>query len=514
MQKGSYTILISVIVALGGFLLGFDSALISGVVPFIRDYFELTEIALGWSVSAVLLGSVVGMIPAGHLSNIIGRKKSLIITAILFAISAFTSAIAQDFWFFIIARMIGGFGIGIAILVAPMYIAEIAPPKKRGRLVSINQLNIVIGITISFFSNRLIYNYVDHDIAWRWMLGVETFPALIYFFSLFIVPESPRWLVMQGRNEEARNCMRRIGGDEFVEQGMAEIQESLKNKQKISLGRMINELFSGSVKYFMIIGIVLGMLQQFTGINSIFYYAPEIFEKTGTSRDSALLQAIIIGLTNLIFTIFAMKYIDKWGRRKLLLIGAVGMALAHGVIGMTFKSANYEISDNNMVIFRQNFENKQVVDKLEKMKEKTYDSRKDFIKALDQRFTVAELNDYKLDILKKSVVLPGIIVLIAIIVFVSSFALSIGPVMWVLLSEIFPNHLRGIAISIAGFFNGMVSFLITFLFPWLLDSIGEANTFFIFAGFMVGTFFFVKIFIPETKEKSLEEIERSIVKIS
>ncbi len=513
MNRASYVVFISVIVALGGFLLGFDSALISGVVPFIRDYFELTEIALGWSVSAVLLGSVISMLAAGPLSNRIGRKKSLIITAVLFTISAITSAIATEFWFFIIARLLGGLGIGIAILVAPVYIAEIAPPKKRGRLVSINQLNIVIGITISFFSNRLIFNAVDHDIAWRWMLGVETIPAIIYFILLFWIPESPRWLVQKGREQEAEATMEKVGGREFVVNEMKEIKASLKNRENLPLVRIIKELFSGHVRYFLLIGIILGMLQQFTGINSIFYYAPEIFEKTGLSRDSALLQAIIIGAVNLLFTIVAMKYVDKWGRRKLLLLGAVGMAVAHFTIGFTFQTAEYKISDRAYGEFKNIIKSQEVLAKLETIKGKTYDSRDEFIGSLNKTLSEKEMADYKLDILKKSVSLPSALVLFAILLFVSSFAISIGPVMWVLLSEIFPNHLRGMAISIAGFFNGIISFLVTFLFPWLLDTIGEAVTFYIFTGFMVATYFFVKYFIPETKEKTLEEIERSIVKI-
>lgn len=512
MQKSSYTLMISAIVALGGFLLGFDSALISGVIPFIRDYFQLTEIALGWSVSAVLLGAMIGNLLAGPLSNQIGRKKSLLITAVLFAISALTSATAQEFWFFIIARMLGGFGIGIAILVAPVYIAEIAPPAKRGRLVSINQLNIVIGISLSFFSNRLLYELIDTDTVWRWMLGVEALPALLYFILLWIIPESPRWLVQQGRIPEAEAIMRKVGGEEFARVGMDEIRESLKDKERMPLTKVIGSLFAGKIKYFLLIGITLGMLQQFTGINSIFYYSPEIFEKAGSARDSALMQAIIIGLTNLVFTIVAMNMIDKFGRRKLLLVGAIGMALAHLTIGTTFKTAEYTISDETMVFFEESFDPGSA-QKLSSLKGTVYESRKEFLAGLEGTLTPEELQSYKLDILKKSVVLPGLIVLIAIIIFVASFAVSIGPVMWVLLSEIFPNHVRGMAISLAGFFNGSISFLVTFLFPWLLDSIGEANTFFMFSGFMIGTFVFVKFFIPETKGKSLEEIEKSIVKL-
>jgi len=509
-NKKTYPLFISLIVALGGFLLGFDSALISGVVPYVRDFFGLSEIALGWAVSAVLLGSIMGTLVSGILSNKYGRKYTLLLTAILFTISAITSAIAVEFWFFIIARLIGGIGIGIAILVAPVYIAEIAPAKKRGKLVSINQLNIVIGISVSFFSNRLLFSLIENDTVWRWMLGVETLPAILYFFLLLIIPESPRWLVQKGRNEEALKIMTRIWGSSLAESGMKEISESLKDKNKLNLRQTLQALFSGNLKYFLLIGIALGMLQQFSGINSVFYYAPEIFEKTGASRDSALLQAIIIGLSNLVFTILAMNVIDNFGRKKLLIIGTIGMVVAHFTIGITFKNAEYALSGKTISKFEKTI-SAESLEKVHQMEGKTFDSRNSFITKLTTSLSEEELNQNKLEILKSSVVLPGLIVLIAIIIFVASFAISLGPVMWVILSEIFPNHVRGIGISIAGFFNGCISFLVTFLFPWLLDKIGEGNTFFLFSAFMLGTLFFVLKYIPETKGKSLEEIEKSIV---
>jgi MFS family permease len=509
--KNNYALIISGIVALGGFLLGFDSALISGVIPFIRDYFVLNEIELGWSVSSVLFGSVVGTLFAGPVSLILGRKKSLLLTAALFTISAITSALATELWFFIVARMIGGFGIGMAILIAPVYIAEISPASKRGRLVSINQLMIVIGISLSFFSNRIIYDLIDSDIAWRWMLGIETFPAILYFFFLLTVPESPRWLILKGRDAEAEKVMRKIGDEKFVVEGMAEIRASLESKKDLPLKQLLGQLFTGNIRYFLVIGIILGMLQQFTGINSIFYYAPEIFEKAGNARDNALMQAIIIGLVNLVFTIIAMGYVDKAGRRKLLLIGATGMAIAHLTLAFTFRNATYEISEDTIKYVSVNAPG--IEKDLAEHTNIRFNSKKEFVNFLEEQVPEDLLAKSKLDILKKSIELPGILVLSAIILFVAAFAISIGPVMWVLLSEIFPNHVRGLAISVAGFFNGIVSFLVTLLFPWLLDSIGESTTFFIFSGFMIFTFIFVKTMIPETKGKSLEEIEKSIVKI-
>lgn len=510
MQKKTYTLFISIIVALGGFLLGFDSALISGAVPFIRDYFELTELQLGWAASAVILGAIFGNIAAGPLSNAYGRKKILLITAFLFTVSAITSATATVFWFFIVARILGGIGVGMAILIAPVYISEIAPPGKRGKLVSINQLNIVIGISLSFFSNRLIYEVINNENAWRWMLGVETLPALLFLIMLVVIPESPRWLFLKGKAKKAEDVIRNTSGAEKVEATMREIKSSLSSNKELTLSQGIANLLHGKLLFFLLIGIGIGMLQQFSGINSIYYYAPEIFEKAGASRDSALLQSIVIGVTSLVFTILAMRLIDRIGRKPLLIIGSAGMFIAHLILGITFSNADYKISNDTVNEIEMHSENG--IEILKPMEGISYPTREAFLNALQENLTPAQYDDLQLTLLKKAIKLNTIVVLAAIILFVSSFSMSIGPVMWVFLSEIYPNHVRGVAISITGFFNSIISFSVTLLFPRSLEVIGEAGTFYIFAALMLLTVIYAIKLIPETKGKSLEEIEFSITK--
>lgn len=435
-----YTIRISMTVAMGGFLLGFDSALISGVVPFIKDIFELNEIMLGWSVSSMLFAVLFGNLSAGYLSDRFGRKNVLFIAALLFTISAVGSATATVFWFFVVSRMIGGLAIGLALLIAPMYIAEVAPANKRGRLVSINQLMIVIGISLAYFSNYFLLNIGEAN--WRWMLGVETIPAMLYFVFLFFVPESPRWLAIKGKEDAALAILTRTNGSSTADKILLEIKESLKSIQKPKL----RELFVKRFRFVLFIGITLGILQQITGINAVFYYAPVIFEKTGIGRDAAFVQAIFVGLTNLTFTLVAMWLIDKLGRKPLLLIGSIGILLSHALLAYAFH-----------------------IDKL-----------------------------------------GSPLVLIAVLGFIASFAISLGPVMWVMLSEIFPNKYRGMAISTAGFFNGVCSFLVTLIFPWELEKIGPVNTFLIYVGFAILTILFVVIFVPETKNRTLEELEQRL----
>ncbi len=505
MRKKGFSVLISIIVALGGFLLGFDSALISGVVPFIRGYFGLNEIQLGWSVSCVLFGAVAGNLMAGPLSDRFGRKSILLITALMFTISAVTSALATVFWFFVVARFLGGIGIGIAILVAPVYIAEIAPANMRGRLVSFNQLMIVIGISASFFSNYFLLQIENSP--WRWMLGVETIPAVMFFFLLFIVPESPRWLTARSREDEAMDVLVKANGPEEASMAMQEIRESFKRTEKATLG----ELFSRKMKIVLVIGIGIAILQQITGINAVLYYAPVIFEQSGLGRDAAFIQAIMVGLTNLVFTLVAMRLIDRLGRKPLLLIGAGGITLSHLLLALAFFSASYRIDENRIANLEQDGLPLPVIEKLETLTGTEYNSRQELIVALDGTLGKTDLVKYKLDLLKRLIGLNTLVVLIGVMGFVASFAVSMGPVMWVLLSEIFPNRLRGLAVSTAGFCNGMISFGIALVFPWELANIGATATFAIYVGFGVLTFLFAAMFIPETKGVSLEQLEKKLI---
>ena len=384
-NKG-YVVLISLIVALGGFLMGFDASVISGVVTFIEPEFSLTKIELGWAVSSLTLTATLAMMISGPLSDKYGRKRLLFFAAILYAISAIASALAPSFIILVIARMIGGFGVGASLIIAPMYIAEIAPPKIRGMMVSFNQLNIVIGISVAFFTNFLILKLGQSDAEWvqalkfnqfnwRWMLGLETLSALLYFFALFIVPRSPRWLVMRGKEDEALKTMRKVASHEVAISDLKAIKESIQedaDKEKTSL--------------------------------------KDIFQP------------------------------------------AIAAALGED-----------------------------------------------------------EAKLYEIEILKSAAKFNANLILFGILAFVASFAISIGPVMWVMFSELFPNTVRAVSISFVGFINSIISFLVQLVFPWELETIGSSLTFLIYGLFGAAGLIFVLTKVPETKGKSLEELEKILV---
>ncbi len=444
-NKG-YIFFISLVVALGGFLLGFDSAVISGAIPFMSDYFVLNELQTGWTVSSFIIGVIVGNAFSGPLSDRMGRKKVLKMTAVFFAISAVTSAIAHEFWFLIIARMVGGLGVGGAILIAPVYIAEISPPGIRGKMVSFNQLNIVIGIFVAYFSNYFLLNTGENN--WRWMLGVETFPAVAYFVLLIFVPHSPRWLVHKNRTQDAFKVLKKVGTIIYAETQLKEIQESIRYKQKEKTGKLVVGLFSRKMSYILFLAMAISFLQQITGINAVLYYAPIIFEKTGIGKDAAFMQSAIVGLTNLVFTIIAMSIIDKLGRKPLLIIGSAGLTVSLVCLAL------FSYFD---------------------------------------RFS-------------------GYGVLIAVMVYVASFAVSLGPVLWVFLSEVFPNKYRGVGISLAGLLASIISFGVTFIFPWEIEFLGKTVTFLSYAFFAAITLLFAVCVFPETKGVSLEELEKKLIK--
>jgi MFS transporter, SP family, arabinose:H+ symporter len=437
---------VALTVALGGFLLGFDATVISGVVPFIRDYFALSgasgDLKLGFAVSSLGWGAMVGNAIAGGLSDRFGRRRVLLGTALLFVMSSLLAASSTTFVSFVAARVVGGLAVGGAILIAPMYIAEIAPASKRGSLVSLNQLMIVIGISASFFSNYFLLGIGEHN--WRWMLGVQTVPALLYFTLLWLVPESPRWLLLKGKDEEAMRVLARVNGEQEARENLQQIRQSLGQK---TVSRGFRGLLDPRVRFIMMIALGLAFFQQITGINAIFYYLPTIFAQAGGGVNDAFRQAVLVGLVNVGMTFVAIWLIDKIGRKPLLVVGIAGMALSLFTISWAFNQ-----------------------------------------EALNAR-----------------------LVLMAIIGFVASFAISLGPVMWVLLSEIFPNEQRGAAISMAGFWNALVSASVTFIFPWELSTLGPSGTFLVFALFASAALLFVLLFVPETKGRTLEELESDLL---
>ncbi len=512
-----YSIVISLIVAIGGFLLGFDSAVISGATPYYKGFFGLAtgSLLIGLSVSAIILGATAGNIIAGPLADRYGRRPILIVTAFLFGFCACGCALAQGVYFFILARIIGGLGVGMAILVAPMFIAETSPRKLRGLLVTFNQLNIVLGISIAYFSNYYIQRHVtDTNLNWRLMLGVGAVPALLYLVLLCLVPESPRWLMRQSREEEALRVLRRVGGEEHAQTELREIKESLRQPLNIEKAG-IRQVFSRPMKLVLIIGFGIAFFQQITGINAIFYYAPMIFEMAGGGKDSAFMQASILGLTNLVMTLVAMAFIDRLGRKPLLLIGGTGLTLALALTGAAFHSASYTLTDSGLAGIQKEIGGPgadRVVGGLLPLKGVTHTKEISFFKAIVQHIGSENYSRHKEVILKNSIHINSVLVLVGLIAYVASFAISLGPVMWALLSEIFPNRIRGLAISIVGFWNSVVSFTVATVFPLELEKLGSSATYFIYALFGVFTILFVLKFIPETKGKSLEQLEGMLVR--
>jgi sugar porter (SP) family MFS transporter len=500
----SYTILISLIVALGGFLLGFDSAVISGAVKGITSYFEMTDAMLGFAVGCVIFGAMAGNLMAGPLADKFGRKKVLIIVAALFAISASWSALATGYTEFIIARIIGGVGIGGAILIAPIYIAEIAPPKLRGSLVSFNQLNIVIGISVAYFSNYFLVNYGNE--SWRWMLGVEAIPAIVYFLSLLTVPRSPRWLILKlNKVKLARKTLQKIGGEAYAEITIAEIQRGIDKKEEKG---KLSDIFKSKYATIMIIALGIAFFQQITGINAIFYYAPTIFEQAGGSTDSSFLQAIVVGLTNLVFTLVAIWLIDRLGRKPLLLIGTTFMTIALLMASFAFYNATYDFNETTL----KKVSDVEIKTALVPLNGKSFNSQNALFEEVKNSLNKEQFLNFKRNEITNFVNINATLVLIAILLYVAAFAISLGPVMWTLISEVFPNKIKGIAISIVGFFNSLISFSVTQVFPWELSNLGPTVTFAIYALLSLGAIFFVYKFVIETKGKTLEEIEELLIR--
>lgn len=438
-----FVLRISSVAALGGFLFGYDTAVIAGAIGFLKDKFELTPLAVGWTVSSAIWGCLLGAILAGWASDLWGRKKVLILTAILFCISAIGSAITNDFTFFIIARFVGGIGVGAASMVSPLYISEVAPAKIRGTLVSVYQLAIVLGINIIYFVNYEIAisgtEVWNVNYGWRYMIGSEIIPALIFLILLFFVPESPRWSLQVGREQEAENTLRKIN-PQNAPQIVNEIKATL-NQGSISF----MQLFQSHRRKALIVGVVLAFFSQITGINAIIYYAPEIFKSTGSGIESAFFQTIIIGLVTTAFTFIAIWLIDRAGRKKLLIWGVSGMLVC--LLGICF-CFHYNIFDAPWL-------------------------------------------------------------LIFILGYTASFSASLGPIPWVLIAEIFPTKVRGLAMSLCTLALWLGVLVITQMTPLLLESLGGAFTFGIFALNSFILLIFTIKYIPETKQRTLEEIEKS-----
>ena len=448
-----YIFLISIVAALGGLLFGFDWVIIGGAKPFYEAFFHITsEMQRGWVMSAALLGCMMGALVAGTMSDYLGRKNTLILTSVLFIISALGTALSHLLGIFVFFRIMTGFAIGMASTVAPIYIAEVSPQETRGRMVAINQLAIVIGVLIAQIVNFLIAMPVSTQLSaqafwhtwnvqtgWRYMFGSGILPAILFFGTIFFIPKSPRWLAKIGKEYKARRVLTRIGGKSFAELSVKNIINSLKKNKKVGF----REFFSPKFRKVMLLGVILAVFQQWCGINVIFTYAQEVFSQAGYSINAMLMNIVIVGSVNLIFTVVSMFLVDKVGRRQLLLLGASLLSIIYALLGACY-------------FFH----------------------------------------------------IQGMRVLILVILGIATYAATLAPIVWVVLSEIFPNAIRGKAMAIATLMLWMGSFTLTLSFPILNLRLGADGTFWLYSLICLAGFIFLYCRLPETKMRSLEELEK------
>ena len=452
-----YVATISMVAALGGLLFGYDWVVIGGAKPFYESYFQLnTEQLVGWANSCALVGCLLGSILSGLLADRFGRKKLLILSAFLFAISSILTGWAPAFQWFVLWRICGGVAIGIASNVSPMYIAEVSPAPWRGRLVALNQLTIVVGILAAQVVNWMIAARVPESataemirqswngqFGWRWMFTAVTVPSAVFFVGAWFVPESPRWQVKNRRSHQARRTLERIGGAAYAEGALIEIEQTIGAESQ-SRTRWA-ELLAPGIRRALLIGIALAVLQQWSGINVIFNYAEEIYRSAGYGVNDTLFNIVITGAINLVFTLVALSFVDRLGRRMLMLLGCAGIGLSHLVIGFLY-----------------------------------------------------------------SMGLKGLPVLILTLCTIGCYAMSLAPITWVLISELFPNRVRGAAVSVSVSALWIACFVLTYTFPLLNRALGAAGTFWLYGGICGAGFLFVFQRVPETKGKTLEQIERDL----
>jgi len=513
MTKNHYSALYAAsVISIGGFLFGFDASVISGVIGYIVPQFGLNDWQLGLVVGAPTLGGIIASMSGAWLADVIGRKRALLILALLYTVSALSSAFAPNYLVLVIARFVGGLAFA-SLGISPMYIGEIAPRENRGMLVSVAQLLIVLGFSVAYFVNYFVLQLSESGAtwvqtlgmdqhAWRWMLGIEAIPAAIWFFCLFTIPESPRWLVMTNRLKEARNALARLKPAERIERDLEEITASLCDVKEKFFHRM-REVVLPAMRLPMLIGVIIAIAQQASGINAIYFYAPTIFEQTGVGTNAAFAQATLIGVINVVMTIIAMFLIDRVGRKPLLMVGMAGIVLCTAMTGYGFRQATYEITPEVASTLSVGID-QQALKPVIGLK---FSSDLEFKNALRDALGDQGMREHESKLTQAAISINSVLVLIGILGFVAAFAISLGPVYWCLVSEIFPNRARGPAMAIVGFFNAMTSFAIQFVFPWELSSLGSASIFFIYSAFGLLALALVAWLLPETKGKSLEELE-------
>ena len=445
MKSRPTLILSAVVAALGGFLFGFDTAVISGTTHWLEDFFQLSKATLGFTVASAIIGTVAGSLIVGKPADVIGRRNVLYILALLYLLSALGSAMANNWTMFLIYRFLGGIAVGGSSVVAPMYIAEITPARLRGRMVAIVQANVVTGMLIAYLSNYFIASLELGLVEWRWMFGVEAIPAFLFFVLLFFIPLSPRWLMAKGREQEAALVLEKCGTDNgSVEEEISEIRASLDMESDHR-----KEWFF-SVKYMkpILLAMAIAVFNQLSGINAVLYYAPHIFRMAGAGSNSALLQSVAIGGTFVVFTMLALSIIDRFGRKKLMIIGSLGYIISLAVTAWAFYTYGTEFSQAG-----------------------------------------------------------GKVVLISILIFVASHSFGQGTVIWVFISEVFPNRVRAKGQALGSFTHWIMAAAISWTFPIIAD-ISGGHTFAFYAICMVGQLIWVIFVMPETKGLSLEEIQK------
>lgn len=434
--NGAYVVGISFISALGGYLFGFDFAVISGALPFLRTEFLLNTWWEGFLTGSLALGCILGSLIAGNLADRFGRRPGLMTAALIFAVSSLGMAFSNSLVAFIVMRFAAGIGVGMASMLSPMYIAEVSPAAVRGRNVAINQLTIVLGILIT---NLVNYQLADKgQDAWRWMFGLGAIPSLLFLLGVLWLPESPRWLFQARQNEKAKRILQKIGGAGFASDTLEDISRSMHSQSKPSYAAV----FAKAVRPAVLVGITLAVFQQFCGINVVFNYTSTIFESVGANLDRQLFETVAIGVVNLVFTIVAMWQVDKLGRRPLMLFGSLVLSVVYIILALLLKNG-------------------------------------------------------------ASAGLVSVFVLLAI----ASYAMSLAPVTWVLISEIFPNQIRGLATSVAVVSLWAAYFVLVFTFPVLAEKLGTYGPFWLYAAICLMGFFFIKSKVKETKGKTLEELE-------
>lgn len=439
--NSTYIIGISFISALGGYLFGFDFAVISGALPFLREQFMLDAWWEGFLTGSLALGCIVGCLVAGKIADKYGRKPGLMLAALIFALSSVGIALSSGLTLFVIMRFAAGIGVGMASMLCPMYIAEVSPAKVRGRNVAINQLTVVIGILVTNLVNYFLADYGPD--AWRWMFGLGTVPSVIFLIGVIWLPESPRWLLKDGQEDKARLVLNKIGSREFADTTVHAIHKSLAGSKPQSY----KAVFEKSVRPAVAVGITLAVFQQFCGINVVFNYTSTIFESVGANLDRQLFETVAIGIVNLVFTLLAMWQVDKLGRRPLMLIGSLGLSVVYIILAFMLQ------------------------------------------------------NQY-----------PAGMVSIFVLLAISMYAISLAPVTWVLISEIFPNKIRGVASSVAIVSLWGAYFILVFTFPILAKKLGAYGPFYLYAGICFLGFLFVKKKVKETKGQTLEELEDNLIR--